>query len=189
MSPNKKQKVSHKLEDVARRELGIPLVKEHQASHWGGELTPDMLLYAAQDSRVLLHLVDALGPKIREADLHKVADIECRALPAITWMANAGVPFDSAGWRCCLDHKAVSLGRLKDTLDDLALDLPGDKMWNWNSPKQVIEAFSLQGKKLSDTKGETLARYEHPLAKALLEYRKSSKLVGTYGPNLLKFVE
>jgi DNA polymerase-1 len=42
---------------------------------------------------------------------------------------------------------------------------------------------------LSDTKGETLSRSEHPLAKALLEYRKTSKLVGTYGPNLLKFVE
>ena len=189
MSPNNKKKVSHKLEAVVWRELGVQLNKEHQASDWGGELTPDMLLYAGQDSRVLLHLVDALGPKIREADLHKVADIECRALPAITWMANAGVPFDSEGWRSCLDDKEAALGRLKDTLDDLAPDAPGDKMWNWNSPKQVIEAFSLQGVKLSDTKGETLSRYEHPLAKALLEYRKTSKLVGTYGPNLLKFVE
>ena len=62
-------------------------------------------------------------------------------------------------------------------------------MWNWNSPKQVIEAFGLLGRKLSDTKGETLSRYEHPLAKALLEYRKTSKLVGTYGPKLLEFVE
>jgi hypothetical protein len=43
--------------------------------------------------------------------------------------------------------------------------------------------------KLSDTKAETLSRYEHPLAKALLEYRKTSKLVGTYGPKLLEFVE
>ena len=130
-----------------------------------------------------------LESKIAEADLHKVADIECRALPAITWMANAGVPFDSEGWRSCLDHKEAALGRLKDTLDELAPDPPGDKMWNWNSPKQVIEAFRLLGVKLSDTKGETLSRYEHPLAKALLEYRKTSKLVGTYGPNLLKFVE
>ena len=128
MNPNKKQKVSHKLGDVVWRELGVQLDKEHQGSDWGGELSPNMLLYAREDSRVLLHLVDALGPKIREADLHKVADIECRALPAITWMANAGVPFDSEGWRSCLDHKEVSLGRLKDTLDDLAPDHPGDKM-------------------------------------------------------------
>ena len=190
MSPNNnRKKVSHKLEDVVWRELGVQLNKEHQASDWGGELIPDMLLYAAEDSRVLLHLVNALGPKVREADLHKVADIECRALPAITWMANAGVPFDSEGWRSCLDHKEVSLGRLRANLDELAPDPPGSEGWNWNSPKQVIEAFSLQGVKLSDTKAETISRYEHPLAKALLEYRKTSKLVGTYGPNLLKFVE
>jgi DNA polymerase I len=190
MSPNNnRKKVSHKLEDVVWRELGVQLNKEHQASDWGGELIPDMLLYAAEDSRVLLHLLEALGPKIQEADLHKVADIECRALPAITWMANAGVPFDSEGWRSCLDHKEVSLGRLRANLDELAPDPPGSEGWNWNSPKQVIEAFSLQGVKLSDTKGETLSRYEHPLAKALLEYRKTSKLVSTYGPNLLKFVE
>src|SRR5215212_7069798 len=188
-SNNNRKKVSHKLGDVIWRELGVQLNKEHQGSDWSGELSPDMLLYAAQDSRILLHLVEALEPKIWEADLHRVAGIECRALPAITWMANAGVPFDSEGWRSCLDHKEVSLGRLKATLDELAPDHPGDKMWNWNSPKQIIEAFGLQGVKLSDTKGETLSRYEHPLAKALLEYRKTSKLVGTYGPNLLKFVE
>src|SRR5215211_2262052 len=189
MNPNKKQKVSHKLGDVVWRELGVKLDKEHQGSGWGGELSPGMLLYAADDSRVLHPLTTALGSKIVAADLKWVADIECRALPAITWMANAGVPFDSEGWRSCLDHKEISLGRLKNTLDELAPDPPGDKMWNWNSPKQVIEAFGLLGVKLSDTKGETLSRHEHPLAKALLEYRKTSKLVGTYGPNLLKFVE
>jgi DNA polymerase I len=190
MNPNNnRKKVSHKLEDVVWRELGVPLVKEHQASDWGGELTPDMLLYAGQDSRVLLHLVDALGPKIREANLHKVADIECRALPAITWMANAGVPFDSEGWRSCLDDKEAALRRLRANLDELAPDPLGSEGWNWNSPKEVIEAFRLLGVTLSDTKGETLARSEHPLAKTLLEYGKTSKLVGTYGPNLLKFVE
>src|SRR5215212_6969056 len=188
-SNNNRKKVSYKLGDVIWRELGVQLNKEHQGSDWSGELSPDMLLYAAQDSQVLLPLITALESKIVDANLRKVADIECRALPAITWMANAGVPFDSEGWRSCLDHKEVSLGRLKDTLDDLAPDPPGDKKWNWNSPKQVIEAFRLLGVKLPDTKAETLSRYEHPLAKALLEYRKTSKLVGTYGPKLLEFVE
>src|SRR5215212_6206149 len=144
MSPNinkKKQRVSHKLGDVVRRELGVQLDKEHQASDWGGQLSPDMLLYAAEDSRILLALTTALESKIAAADLRWVADIECRALPAITWMANAAVPFDSEGWRSCLDHKEAELGPLKDTLDELAPS--GDKGWNWNSPKQVIEAFSL----------------------------------------------
>ena len=55
MSPNNnRKKVSHKLGDVVRRELGVQLDKEHQASGWGGALTPDMLLYAAEDSQILL---------------------------------------------------------------------------------------------------------------------------------------
>jgi DNA polymerase I len=188
-SNNNRKTVSHKLGDVVWRELGVQLDKEHQASGWGAELTPDMLLYAGQDSQVLLPLITALESKIAAADLKWVADIECRALPAITWMANAGVPFDSEGWRSCLDDKEAALRRLRANLDELAPDPPRSDGWNWNSPKQVIEAFRLLGLKLADTKGETLSRYGHPLAKALLEYRKTSKLVGTYGPNLLKFVE
>ena len=49
MNPNKKQKVSHKL-GMVWRELGVQLNKEHQGGNWGEELTPDMLLYAAEDS-------------------------------------------------------------------------------------------------------------------------------------------
>src|SRR5215212_6595120 len=98
MSPNNnRKKVSHKLEAVVWRELGVQLNKEHQGSDWGGELSPNMLLYAAEDSRILLPLTTALESKIAAADLRWVADIECRALPAITWMANAGVPFDGEG--------------------------------------------------------------------------------------------
>ena len=63
MSPkNKKQKVSHKLGDVVWRELGVQLNKEHQASDWGGELTPDMLLYAGQDQ----DQVDWITPEKRQ---------------------------------------------------------------------------------------------------------------------------
>jgi DNA polymerase I len=127
MNPNKKQKVSHKLGDVVWRELRIHLGKEHQASDWGGELSANMLFYAAEDSRILPPLTTALESKIVAADLKWVADIECRALPAITWMANAGVPFDSEGWRSCLDDKEVSLGHLRANLDDLAPDPPGEQ--------------------------------------------------------------
>ena len=164
MSPNNnRKKVSHKLGDVIWRELGVQFNKEHQGSDWGGELSPNMLLYAAEDSRILLPLIAAIESKIVDSNLRKVTDIECRALPAITWMANAGVPFDSEGWRSCLDDKEAALGRLKDNLDELAPDPPESEGWNWNSPKQVIEAFRLLGVPLSDTKGETLSRHEHPL--------------------------
>jgi len=188
MSQNKK-KISHKLEDVVQRELGIELDKEHQASDWSGDLTREILEYAAKDAEVLLPLAKALEPKIEDAGLQKAVEIEHRMLPAIVWMSGAGVPFDAEGWRKHLDTKETELEQLKANVDEHAPDHPDGKEWNWNSPSQVIEAFRLHGIKLADTKEETLSRYSHPLAKALLDYRKTNKLVSTYGSKLLEKVE
>ena len=64
MSPNNnRKKVSHKLGMWLAR-AGVQLNKEHQGSDWGGELSPDMLLYAAEDSRSC-STSSALEPKIR----------------------------------------------------------------------------------------------------------------------------
>jgi DNA polymerase I len=186
---NNKKKVSHKLEDVLHREVGIKLDKEHQASDWSGDLPQEMLEYAAKDAEVLLPLAGTLEPKIEDASLQKAVEIEHRMLPAIVWMSGAGVPFDAEGWRKHLDTKETELEPLKAILDDLAPDHPEGKKWNWNSPQQVIEAFRLLKVKLSDTKEETLSRHSHPLAKALLDYRKTNKLVSTYGRKLLEKVE
>src|SRR5215211_7400948 len=64
-SNNNRRTVSHKLGDVVRRELGVQLDKEHQASGWGGALSPDMLLYAAEDSRPLHPPHDGDDDKLR----------------------------------------------------------------------------------------------------------------------------
>jgi DNA polymerase-1 len=52
-----------------------------------------------------------------------------------------------------------------------------------------LKAFGLLGVTLPDTKEETLSRCGHPLARTLLEYRKTSKMLGTYGTSLLEKVE
>ena len=54
---------------------------------------------------------------------------------------------------------------------------------------QVLKAFGLLSVDLTDTKEETLSRCDHPLARALLQYRKTTKVLGTYGPSLLEKVE
>jgi ribonuclease D len=60
MSP---KKMSHKLKDVAWRELGEELVKEQLKAEWGGELTDEMLTYAAKDAEVLPSLQEKLAAK------------------------------------------------------------------------------------------------------------------------------
>ena len=182
MSP---KKVSHKLKDVVRRELGEDLDKEQQKAEWSGHLTDEMLFYAAKDTEVLPPLQEKLTAKVEDADLKRGMEIEHRALPAIAWMANAGVPFDAEGWRRHLERLEEKKNRLALELKRLAPDHPEGKEWNWNSHQQIHKAFGLLGVDLPNTKEETLSCYDHPLACTLLEYRKTSKVLGTYGPSLL----
>ena len=58
-------KVSHKLKDVVRRELALELDKDHQKADWGGQLTDEMLAYAANDTKVLLPLAEALASRAK----------------------------------------------------------------------------------------------------------------------------
>jgi DNA polymerase-1 len=190
VSPQKKSKAKpHSLESVARRELGIELDKEHQASDWCGELSPAMLGYAAKDAQVLLPLAETFVSKIKDAGLEMVAGIEHRALPAVVWMQNAGVPFDAEAWREHLKEVEQEKLRLEEQLDRLAPGRPDGKKRNWNSPQQVKEAFGLLGVDLPNTKEETLRRCDHPLAEVLLCHRGVSKILSTYGISLLEELE
>ncbi len=184
-----KKKITHNLKDVALRELEFELDKEQQTADWGGELTPEMLGYAARDSEVLLPLTEVFEGKAEASDLTQVMEIEHRALPAIVWMGNAGVPFDTEGWREHLERVEKDKDRLGLALKEMAPKHPEGKEWNWGSWQQVLQAFGLLGVKLPDTKEETISRCEHPLAAALLSYKKVSKLTSTYGLSLLEKVE
>jgi DNA polymerase I len=181
-------KVSHKLKDVVRRELALELDKDHQKADWGGQLTDEMLAYAATDTKVLLPLADALALKAKEAKLELAGEIECRALAAMTWMANAGLPFDRKGWTEHLKGLAKEKSRLTKELDELVPEAPDDKARNWNSHLQVKEAFGLAGVELPNIQEKTLSRIDHPLAKTLLKYKKVSTMLSNYGPKLLEFV-
>jgi DNA polymerase-1 len=181
-------KVSHKLQDVVRRELGAEMSKEHQKADWGGRLTDEMLAYAATDTQVLLLLAETLQKKARDAGLQRVLDIEQRALPAVAWMAGAGLPFDAEGWREHLDELGKEKQRLAEQLDRLVPARPGGKAWNWNSHQQVKGAFASAGVSLPNTQEKTLSRLDHPLAMALLDYKRVANVTSTYGPKLLGFV-
>jgi DNA polymerase-1 len=178
----------HKLENVAERELGLAIDKGQQTSDWSGPLAGEQLDYAARDAAVLLPLYARLAGQVRAAGMARVAQIEMRCLPALAWLSRAGVPFDRPGWEALAQEAEREAGDLARQLDEQAPPRPGGLSWNWNSPKQVKEAFAALGVGLEKTGDDALAAVDHPLAGLLRRYRASAKRASTYGREWLKHV-
>jgi DNA polymerase-1 len=180
------ERVDHDLAAVVQRELGRSLDKDEQVSDWSRpELTPEQLAYAAADVEVLLPLADALRTKAAERKVEAVVDLEMRCGVPVARMAANGVEFDTEAWRKLADAAAerrVALAAEMDALVPNPNCLPGLAAWNWDSNTgDVIAAFAAVGITLADTKEETLAGIDHPLARSLLAYREAAKRANTYG--------
>lgn len=170
------------LADVVRRELGYALDKTQQKSDWSGELTPEQVAYAIDDAAVLFPLAERLRERLADAHMTATAAAEMRALPGIAWAVPITV--DVPAWVAIADAAEIERVRLADAMDAQApngVGAPGAKPRNWNSPKQVKEAFAQVGARIENTTDDTLAGIDHPLAGLLREYRGCAKRVGTYG--------
>jgi DNA polymerase-1 len=180
----------HGLEETVRRELGQQLDKHLQGSSWTGVLSEAQLAYAAADAAVLLPLHAALAEKVRTSGQQRVAEIEARCLPALAWLARCGMPFDRESWNALGVEAAEGVKRLAGRMDELAPQRPAHLLreggWNWDSPDQVREAFSVLGITLDATDDDALAAVGHPLADLVRDYRSATKLASTYGPKWTK---
>jgi DNA polymerase-1 len=172
---------------VAKRELNKDLPKHMQKANWSGKLSPDMLGYAATDAKITLDLYQPLRDRIRAAGLETIADIENRAVPAMTWMTCSGMPWSPAAWEGLAAVARREEAELKQRLHVQAPPRLNGKQWNWKSPDQVKEAFALAGIDLPDTQDSTLAGVDHPLAHLLRKHRHASHLVKSFGKSWLDF--
>jgi DNA polymerase-1 len=181
----------HGLKDCCRRELGVELAKDLQASDWAGPLAHDQLAYAATDASVLVPLYRALSEKLKADGLAGAAAVESAAIPCIVWLSASGVPFDAARWRALAKGAGEEALRAQAALDAAAPERPGTlfgEAWNWDSPDQVKEALALAGCTVESTADGVLAALDHPLATLLRDYREAQKRSTTYGDTWLKHV-
>ncbi|MFO0809300.1 MAG: DNA polymerase [Gemmataceae bacterium] len=183
--------VKHTLEACAKRELGIKLYKEHQKADWSGMLSREMLEYAALDASVARPLHRSLLHKAEEAGLAETVRIEHRALPAVVWMANAGVPIDRDAWTQLAEDAERRRADLHEKLD-AASPLPPGSLFaggrNWDSSIQVKSVLAAVGCPVESTADDALAALDHAVPKLLREYRAAAKLATTYGKPWLKNV-
>ena len=177
-------KGTHTLASVAKRWLGVELPKELQKSRWDGVLTQEQIDYAARDAAVLLPLHERLAAAAAEAGIERAVEIEHRALPAIVWMGQAGVPLDREAWVALAGAAAERQAALEAEMNAIAPPPPGLDLgmpWQWGNPAIVKRVFEAMGIEMASTGDEVLAAIEHPLAELVRKHRKEGKLLSTYG--------
>ena len=225
------QHVSHDLYDLFRRELKIvPEAHELGGSDWTGSLSKEQLDYAAEDIIHLPALRETLIPKLKAAGLIKIAGIEFQAILPECAIELNGFWLDSERWLDVAKHneahylaaRALLMQELpypkKQMLfpgfEDILPKLVGKgekkqfnkKLFNLDSPEQVLESLRLLGLKqkiynkdlqrtetvdLQDTKEMTLAMLagEYPIVSKFIEFRGYSQRRKSFGKDYLEHID
>lgn len=176
------KRLSHSLEAVVQRELGITLPKSLQTSDWSGELTQQQIEYAGRDAALLLPIDAKMRQKVETFGLGVAVDIEHRALPSVVWMSVQGVSVWVSRWEELTQQRQGDVCFLEEVLCQIIEeDLGSGRVVNWSSPKQIQKLFAELGDPLFSTTRSRLMESNHRLAKTLLKYREVNKLTTTYG--------
>jgi len=194
----------HSLYEIIKRELGITLNKDLQASNWGAPvLSMEQINYAAVDVDVLHDACLALAAKLRDPtiivntrtkaylDLWPTVKLENNACIATARLELDGVYVDHDLWDIYDLEVRVkfteTLTMIREMTSGLGITYPKVKgkpnMLNLESPKQLKQVFSVMGYELESTDADTLEELGRkcPFAAVLSEYRSLAKLLSSYG--------
>jgi ribonuclease D len=135
----KAQSMSHTLDAVAMRELGVELDKEMQKANWGGTITPEMYEYAKKDAEILVPLAKHLLARIEKEGLMPTYELERRLPPAVYAMEQAGVAVHTDQLEDLIKESTEKANALKDKLAE---------EWGINPGcgEQLIEHFELEAR-------------------------------------------
>ena len=175
------------------RVLRIQVDKEQQVSDWESPtLSPEQLAYAALDARLALDLWKLQLPRLVEAGMERVHQIESQALPAVAEARLTGIHLDLPKARKLLSAGQTDLEQLASRLgQELGVE-------NVNSQRQVAEAVEARGHQLPTTAAgnksvaeqvmRPLYEQDHGLD-PLKEHRAIQKNVRTYLANWVALAE
>ncbi|MCC7073868.1 MAG: hypothetical protein IT383_21350 [Deltaproteobacteria bacterium] len=150
---------------------------------------------AAERAHKIVHRLEGLLARVDERGQKKVARLECLVLRAFAALESRGLPIDVDAWSRLIDEEKQKAGVAKEELLALAgphvqRDLFGVPELNLDADHEVkVLLERVTGRRLLDVTRATLASLDHPMARALLLWRESNKLVTTYGDAFLSHVD
>ncbi len=197
LAPERRQ---HNLDVLAEEELGLSTIR--YSDLFKGSGTKDIRKlpltkvaeYAAEDADVAFRLSEVFRPRLVAEKLDRLMnEVELPLSQVLLRMERRGIRLDSEQLDSLAKELKATMGELEAECHELA-----GEPFNLNSPKQLqVILFGKLGLKTGrktatgySTDVEVLTRLaeEHPLPKALLEYRHVSKLLSTYAEALPRLV-
>lgn len=199
------------LDTLCERYCGVIMDKSVRSNIPTEGLTYRIIKYAVEDVRHLSKIKDLQLIKARAQDLIGVLNLENRFTPCLAYIEYCGFKLDSDKWKLKMEQDLKQKDELRSKLDsyiidnnqstyiDKQLDFFSDEpkiTINWDSPLQVIKFFEGMGLDCGvTTKGVTkksveatvLSKYEkgNEVVHIYLEYKKSEKVITTYGDTFL----
>lgn len=158
--------------DAADEQTKLKRVMNKYGWDWATVPVSYLIEYGGNDAIITGQLFDLLHPRIGYAlDAYQR---EQRLTPVLYRMERAGLLVDVDLLRSLADEERLAVERAEAEVQAMAHGL------NLNAPHQVKAAFRDRNIELPDTKAETLAALDDPLAKAILNYRDHFKTLSTY---------
>ena len=174
------------LEYLAKKYLNLELDKELQHSgNWQAELTQEHHDYCLKDAEVTLKLFRVLYDLIVERYLFPTYRTEISALPSLIELQTNGMMLDKSELRAYLEKLRVQHQELQERLEiQLACE-------NLNSPPQLLKSLQNLGVPIDNVEEKTLKKQSgmFPIVKELVRYKKLTKVLTTYGKNLLLLIK
>lgn len=198
------------LDHLTERYLGITLDKSVRTDISKEGLSDRVIVYAAKDIQYLTEIKYKQTLSLIEKDLEGQMNVENRFTPCLAYIEYCGFKLDIKKWQEKMDKDNIRLIESEDKLNDWVMKKGMNKFIiqqldlfsvqkcsiNWASPKQcipIMEEIGVdctvfeKGVKKKSVESTVIGKYEktHELVKLYLEYKKASKVVGTYGQNFI----
>jgi len=183
------------LEDLVRKYLGLSMNKQPRNTfeNYHQKFEPYQIEYAAGDVAILTLLKDLQEPRLKKERFKNVARLEFEFTKAMCEMELNGITLDVDKWRIMMkksEGEYIEIG--KKLQSQLSVGYGQNVMFgvpivNVDSPVQLLKSLRSQGINIDNTNAKTLNRFKGvELIDTLLNYRKLSKLLSTYGESLIE---
>ena len=184
--------VKHSLEATLKRRLKVKLDIDKKTrmifvdAPKGSEWSEEVWTYSAVDVQHLIDIMELQRKDVKRFRLDMVMSLEMSTLVPLAYSEiYGGLKIDTTRWEKyikVLDQEASAIMRAMNRL-------AGSDDINWNSPMQVRGAIhnAHPELELDSTSRETLEQYEeYEMISLILQYRKKSKFIQSFGQSLLE---